>query len=72
MTDDIKKESHEQVLADHEEYQKRGIPLVLGSLAGSCGKCGAPYYQDNYTGALRPLCACWNLLKLKTTDNTNG
>jgi hypothetical protein len=53
-----------------DEIRTKGIPLVLGMLAGTCGKCGAPYYQDTYTGALRPLCACWNIPKKTTSDHT--
>lgn len=48
---------------------KDGIPLVLGTPAGTCGKCGAPYFQDTYTGALRPICVCWNLPKITYSDN---
>lgn len=48
----------------------KSIPMVLGFPAGHCGKCGAPYFQDSYTGALRPLCACWNLPQIKTQDHT--
>lgn len=43
--------------------------VPMGLFAGSCGKCGAPFYQDSFTGVLKPICCCWNLPKTMTTDN---
>ncbi len=46
----------------HNHFPK-SVPMQLGLIAGHCGKCGAPYTQDTYTGVLRPYCACWNIAK---------
>lgn len=63
-------------MSDDEELKKRkdsllpNVPLQLGFPAGSCAKCGAPYFRDSYTGHLKPICGCWNLPKIKVADNT--
>lgn len=51
--------------------EKQTVPLQLGFVAGHCAKCGAPYYQDSFTGALRPICVCWNLPKVKISTGSN-
>jgi len=57
--------------AEEKLFLQKGIPVMLGFQAGHCGKCGAPYFQDNHTGAYRPLCCCWNLIKITYSDSTN-
>lgn len=44
-----------------QELRQKGLFRRSEAIAGHCGKCGAPYFQDGHTGALRPICACWNL-----------
>lgn len=43
------------------------------TIAGNCGKCGAPYYVPSVWMAVippppTPTCACWNL-PVSTTTN---
>lgn len=45
----------------------------MASLAGTCGKCGAPYfYTDEAYGGdvpppVNPTCLCWNVAPILTT-----
>ena len=54
-----------------EEANKQNSQQVPwgGQVGGTCGKCGAPYTFDAF-GRIVPICACWNLPKVKTTTNT--
>lgn len=51
----------------------------MANLAGTCGKCGAPYFytDEAYGGTVappvRPTCQCWNMYsewKVTTTKKT--
>lgn len=65
-------------LGKHPNYQScpnyvpNFVPIVpMGLHAGHCGKCGAPFYQDSFTGVLKPICSCWNLPKITIKGDTS-
>jgi len=46
----------------------------MNTIAGHCGKCGAPYYVPTVWHGVTPptptpTCACWNLPKVVTTTD---
>jgi len=45
-------------------------------IAGSCTKCGAPYYIPSYHMSIlppqpMPSCLCWNTAKITVTSGTS-
>jgi len=47
----------------------------MNSIAGHCGKCGAPYFCPVMWHGIvpptpTPMCACWNVPETETTTTT--